>query len=188
MEKEELRKAMRRQKAALSDAEKLAQAAAVWRKVETLTEFQRAQNILLYHSLADELTNHDFLEKWCGKKNIFLPKVDGDDLLIIKYTGTNLVPGAFNILEPCGESVSPDIIDVIVVPGVAFDRMGNRMGRGRGFYDRLLAATHATKIGVAFSCQIVESVPTDAHDIAMDFVVTDDFHSDSDPDPDPDPD
>jgi 5-formyltetrahydrofolate cyclo-ligase len=79
----------------------------------------------------------------------------------------------FGIGEPTGpEFTDLESIDMIIVPGVAFDREGNRMGRGRGFYDRLLSTTpHAFKVGVAFGFQMVEQVPTEPFDIKMNKVI-----------------
>jgi 5-formyltetrahydrofolate cyclo-ligase len=72
-----------------------------------------------------------------------------------------------------GLARSPEELDVILIPGLAFDLNGNRLGQGGGWYDRVLArAPHALKIGVCFDCQILESVPHEAHDVKMDFVVT----------------
>ena len=79
----------------------------------------------------------------------------------------------FGILEPTGEIFSDyEKIDLMIIPGVAFDRERKRIGRGRGFYDRLLAVNQNKKMGICFSCQLVESVPTEDFDVKMDFVVT----------------
>ena len=172
MNKAEVRKYVKQLKAEMSESRKLAEATIVWQKVEMLDEFKKAKNILLYYSLHDELPTHEFVERWHKGKNIYLPKVSGEDLQIIKYDGTNLQQGSFKIYEPVGEPVEPSIIDIIIVPGIAFDMSCNRMGRGRGFYDRLLRATKALKIGVAFDCQIQKVVPTDDHDIPMNFVIS----------------
>ena len=66
----------------------------------------------------------------------------------------------------------PSEIELIIVPAVAFDRNGNRLGRGKGFYDRLLQTTSATKIGVGYDFQLIEEIPAEPHDIPMDMVIT----------------
>ena len=99
--------------------------------------------------------------------------VVGDDLIFREYTGIdNMRKGAFGILEPTGPELG-DIasIGLIIVPGVAFDLQNNRMGRGRGFYDRLLANSKAFKIGAAYNCQLFSQIPTEQTDIPMDLVV-----------------
>ena len=84
--------------------------------------------------------------------------------------------GVFGILEPLADApvIAPGAIDVFVCPGLAFDRHGGRLGRGRGYYDRLLANARpdALKIGVCFSCQLVDSVFAERHDIRMDVVIS----------------
>ena len=91
-----------------------------------------------------------------------------------RYTGpADLALGAYNIMEPTGELfVDYASIDLAVIPGVAFDREGNRMGRGKGYYDRLLPKLRSTyKIGICLPFQLVERVPTDEHDVKMDEVI-----------------
>ncbi len=103
----------------------------------------------------------------------FFPRVAGDDLAVIEVTDETPLEGGFRgILEPVGEPADPGVIDVVIVPGVAFDRSGNRLGQGKGYYDRLLPRLAAARIGVAYSCQIVDVVPTTIHDVRMDAIVT----------------
>ena len=160
-------------KAHLSDSEKQRQADAVFAQIEQLQEFGSAEDVAVYWSLNDEIDTSRFIEKWYNKKRIWLPVVVGDDLIFRQYTGIdNMRKGAFGILEPTRPELG-DIasIGVIIVPGVAFDLQNNRMGRGRGFYDRLLANSQAYKIGTAYSCQIFNQIPTEVTDIPMDLVV-----------------
>ena len=91
-----------------------------------------------------------------------------------RYTGpADLALGAYNIMEPTGELFDDyAAIDLAVIPGVAFDREGNRMGRGKGYYDRLLPKLRSTyKIGICLPFQLVEQIPTDEHDVKMDEVI-----------------
>ncbi len=86
-----------------------------------------------------------------------------------------LVPSTFNVPEPIGHELParPEDIEVVVLPMLAFDAEGNRIGYGAGYYDRFLCRyPHPQKIGIAFSCQRVESIPADKNDIRMDYVVT----------------
>lgn len=144
-------------------------------KVEDLDRFREAKVVLLYWSMEDEVQTHDFVEKWYKSKTILLPCVDGDDLRLRQYTGADCMREGeqFGIGEPTGEEYTDlESVDAIIVPGVAFDKEGHRMGRGRGFYDRLLKSTpNAYKIGVCFDFQMVESVPVEPHDVMMDRVV-----------------
>lgn len=129
--------------------------------------------MLLYHSLPDEPDTHAFIRQWAGRKRILLPVVVGDDLELRVYAGDDsLRTGAFHIAEPAGEAFTDyAAIDLAVIPGVAFDRRGNRLGRGKGYYDRLLPRLTAYKIGVCFPFQRVESLPAEAHDVRMDEII-----------------
>ena len=102
--------------------------------------------------------------------------VDGDDLYLAPYEGeAALAAGAFGIGEPTGRRFAAyDTIDVAVVPGLAFDAAGNRLGYGQGTYDRLLGALPrgCRKIGLCFEAQLAPAVPTEPHDIPMDFLLT----------------
>jgi 5-formyltetrahydrofolate cyclo-ligase len=91
---------------------------------------------------------------------------------------SELVSGPFGVLEPPpqAETLSLEHLDLIVVPGLAFDRCGRRLGRGKGFFDRLLTrAQHARRWGVAFAIQLVDEVPTAPHDVNLDVLVTPEF-------------
>jgi 5-formyltetrahydrofolate cyclo-ligase len=86
-----------------------------------------------------------------------------------------LVPSTFNVPEPLGHEIpaGKEEIEAVVIPMLAFDAAGNRLGYGAGYYDRFLATdSHSVKIGVAFSCQETEKLPCDANDVRMDFIVT----------------
>lgn len=175
-DKTEVRKRMREMKRAVPFEEKLRRSELIMERVAAMPCFQKAKVVLLYWSMADEVQTHAFVERWWREKTVLLPCVDGDNLRLRPYTGPECMTAGeqFGIGEPTGEEWTDlDRIDMIVVPGVAFDREGNRMGRGRGFYDRLLkTATHAFKVGVAFDFQVIEAVPTEPHDVKMDTVVS----------------
>lgn len=135
--------------------------------------FRRARTVLLYYSLPDEVRTHSFVEKWSRSKHIVLPVVVGGTLELRRYTGVQgLQKGSFGIEEPRGERLSDYAeVDLAVVPGVSFDRAGNRLGRGKGYYDRLLPLLpRAYKIGVCFHFQVSESLNPDAFDVPMDEV------------------
>lgn len=172
-EKRELRKKIKELRMMLSAEEKLAAAEEVFARLEQSAAFALAEKILMYHSLPDELPTIEFLKKWGKNKQFYLPRVNGVNLDILPYDQSRLELGAFHIEEPQGDDlVDPDEIELIVVPAVAYDRRGNRLGRGKGFYDRLLASTRATKIGVGYDFQLVDLLPTEPHDVPMDFVIT----------------
>ena len=176
IDKKELRKLIREKKKTFSLEEKIRMSLPIMQRVEQLPEFQEASTVLLYWSMDDEVYTHDFVRKWYDSKCLLLPCVEGDDLLLRRYTGPESMHAGpqFGIPEPLGPVFDDlDTIGMIVVPGVAFDRKGNRMGRGRGFYDRLLKTTsHAMKVGVAFDFQMFDEIPVEPFDVAMDKVVS----------------
>lgn len=139
-------------------------------KLEKHPAFIQAETILLYYSLPDEVQTHDFVEKWSWNKNITLPVVKGEELELRRYTGKqDLQKGSYGIEEPQGELFTDyEKIDLAIIPGVAFDRQGNRLGRGKGYYDRLLKQLKAYKIGICFDFQICEQIPTEEFDKPMD--------------------
>lgn len=157
----------------LDDMERRSAADEVFSRLEQTAAFLMADRILMYHSLPDELHTHSFLGKWGKRKRFFLPRVNGVNLEILPYDESRLELGSFHIEEPTGsETVDPSEIELVVVPAVAYDRRGNRLGRGKGFYDRFLKSTKATKVGVGYEFQLVEDLPVEPHDVAMDIVIT----------------
>lgn len=143
-------------------------------RLELHPAFLTAKRVALYHSMKDEVYTHDFIEKWSKHKEILLPAVVGDVLELRYYTTSeSLSPGAYAIGESTGEPLTDySLIDLIVVPGVAFNTSGWRLGRGKGYYDKLLAQVRAYKIGICFPFQVVEDIPTDGFDIRMDEVIS----------------
>ena len=135
------------------------QSANILTALEAHPAFRAANTVLLYHSLNDEVDTHEFIQKWSNKKRILLPVVAG---------------GVYGIEEPTGEAFTDyAAIDFIVVPGVAFDAKGNRLGRGKGYYDRLLPRIpSAYKAGICFPFQLVEEVPAESFDVRMDIIIT----------------
>lgn len=174
-QKKLLRREIRLRKQFLTDEQKEAEAKTVFGLIESLEPFRKASVIMAYWAMDDELPTRGFIEKWCRQKTIILPSVDGTKLRLKEFRGSeNLVAGdLFAIPEPEGDDFNhPELIEFIVVPGVAFDRQNNRMGRGKAYYDQLLASLNCYKAGVGFSFQLVEKVPADPHDIPMNIVVT----------------
>lgn len=176
MRKDEIRQRIRARKALLSDEEKRTAAARVFETVQHMAAFTLARRILMYHSLPDELSTREFIDRWHGRKEFFLPRVNGLNLEILPYERSRMHLGAFQIEEPDGDdTASIDDIDLVIVPAMAYDRHGNRVGRGKGYYDRLLstASRTLTTIGVGYGFQLVEEIDADPFDIPVDFVVTD---------------
>lgn len=175
-EKSILRKEIAARKKQFSSEQLNSWSEQIMEKLSTTDLFQQAHCIAIYHALPQEVQTAVFIEKWYQQKKLALPLVQGDDLLFLPYTGKDSIQkGSFGILEPIvtkdSESVESEI-DLIVVPGVAFDRQHNRMGRGRGFYDRLLSTLHVPTIGICFDFQLLAEIPTEPFDKKMDLIIT----------------
>ncbi len=175
-EKQQLRREIARQKKLYSSEQLQNWSDQIMSLLEQSELFRQAHVVACYHALPGEVQTAAFLERWYKKKRIVLPVVQGDDLLFFPYAGpASVQTGAFGITEPIVTPQSVSIekeIDLIIVPGVAFDRQLNRMGRGKGFYDRLLSTLSVPKIGIGYSFQLQEQIPTEDFDKKMDLVIT----------------
>ena len=170
--KAELRKQTKTRVKNMTDDEKKKESEDVMMKLENTQQFKSANTVLLFHSLPDEVCTHGLIEKYASTKRILLPVVDGEKWYIREYKG-DLKTGEYNIQEPTGMNFRDyDSIDLIVVPGVCFDNDLGRVGRGKGYYDRILKEIKAFKIGICFDCQLLSKVPTDKWDVRMDQVLT----------------
>lgn len=171
LSKKQLRRLIRERKAAMAPEQMQEEADLVFQDIEQTDIFQNAHTILLYYSLPDELPTHRVVERWATMKEVYLPRVAGKDLEIVRYDGHLDDNNSFHVPEPVGPAV--DIVpDIIIVPGMAFDTEGHRLGRGGGFYDRLLSRMHTFTIGVALNCQICHDIPCEPHDCTMHMVMT----------------
>jgi len=174
IDKKELRRQIALRKAELGRAERLVEEASIWAAVEADAKASAASTVLLYSSLPDEVSTKEILAKWSQNKRIILPLVAGDILLLKEYRPGRTHPGYKSIVEPDEDlpDIDPREIELAIIPGVAFDRNRLRLGRGKGFYDRLLPQLDCPIIGVAYRCQIVESLPKDPWDCPVTKVIT----------------
>ena len=173
MDKKELRLHIKTLKKQHSKEELKEQSELILEKLENHQSFIEAKIVMLYSSLPDEVQTQEFLTKWRNEKKIILPTVVGDDIIPVELSkDTDFTIGDFNILEPQNEPYSGSY-DLIIVPGVAFDKNGNRIGRGKGYYDRFLCKhLDVRRIGICFDFQYVDEVPTEDNDIKMHEVLT----------------
>ncbi|HUW34703.1 MAG TPA: 5-formyltetrahydrofolate cyclo-ligase [Planctomycetota bacterium] len=182
MEKAEARKEIKRRIAALSPAERTEKSARIREKLLALPEFAEAGVVMLFASMADEADTFGIIEAaLAAGKTVVLPKVEPNGRVMTARCVTNVAsdttPGAFGILEPAGgDAVEASRIDFCLVPARAFDRLGRRLGRGAGCYDRFMAdpGFKAFRCGIAFREQILEHVPDEQHDLPVELIVTDD--------------
>ena len=142
-------------------------------------QIQSAHTILFFAPLNDELDIWPVLELSVALGNTCaLPFFDAEKQMygarVVNKLATDIVTGKFGVREPadhCAE-IALDMFDLILVPGMAFDVQGHRLGRGQGFYDRLLGKVSGVKCGVGYDFQLRENIPTEPHDAKVDFVFT----------------
>ncbi len=144
-------------------------------KIEKLKEFANARVIAIYYPINNEVSLLDLFEKYKKEKIFVFPKVKNKNLCFGKVSDLKeMVTGKFGIKEPKQDDVSLEEIDLIFVPGVAFDTLGYRIGYGGGYYDRLLAnkKQHQCAIGVCFEFQLIDHIAKDDWDRKVDILVT----------------
>ncbi|GAB4254352.1 MAG: 5-formyltetrahydrofolate cyclo-ligase [Candidatus Methylacidiphilales bacterium] len=144
------------------------------RTLQTLPLWQNARTILAFQPLPDE---PDIRSLWSDgfdpDKTWVFPKIEADQLVLYRVRASlDFAPGSFRILEPLGrpdDGISPASIDLALVPGLAFDRHGGRLGRGQGFYDRLLAHPEwrGVTLGIAFLESEQPAIPREPHDLSL---------------------
>ncbi len=152
-------------------------------KLFSLEQFKRSETIMSYVSLSTEVETAMIIkEAWAKGKKVAVPYIDPEDRMDLKVSELDsfeqLGIGPFNIEQPTEELLRPipvKEIDLVIVPALAFDRTNNRLGRGKGYYDRFLSglSLHAFKAGLAFHFQILETLPKAPHDVPVDIVITD---------------
>ena len=179
--KKELRQRVRKILDAMGPQHIAVKSAAVTEKLIETPEFERAQVLMVFLSLAGEIdTGGLVLSAWRQHKRVVAPKVSWEQRRMlpveIRSLTTDLMETAMGLREPVsGLPIPIPIIDLVIVPGLAFDKHGNRLGRGRGFYDRFLAHPEFAggACGLAFEEQFLDEVPAGPLDRPVDMLVTD---------------
>jgi 5-formyltetrahydrofolate cyclo-ligase len=174
--KTELRRHMRAELARMTPTAAAAASESIRTSIPSLPRWQAAQVVAAYSTLPGEPDLHPF--DWLPTRQLLLPRIDGDHLVFHQVTAPDqLTPGPFGVLQPDPQkcpAADPATADLIFVPGLAFTIDGLRLGRGRGYYDRLLATLSAStlRIGVCFPCQIIDTIPSEPHDQRVDVVLS----------------
>lgn len=144
----------------------------ILKRIEGMQAFLSAHTVLVYYPIHNEVDMRLLIDKWNGKKQFLLPVIHGHGIEIRYYRGQdNLVRGKYGIPEPDSE-IFKGIPDLIIVPGVAFDEQQNRMGRGKGYYDRFLKEYKTETLGVCYDFQLIDHLPTTRFDKKVNRVFT----------------
>ena len=173
MDKQTLRKKYLEIRKNLSD--KNLKSELIFNKIINTKEYQNSHVIALYKSLDSEVNTDELIDYSLSiGKIVLLPKVINDDMIFYQITNqTIFVKSNFGVYEPMEENHYDGKIDLIIVPGVCFDKNNNRLGFGKGYYDKYLANKNIKKIGICFKEQLLDNLPADINDIKMDLSITD---------------
>jgi 5-formyltetrahydrofolate cyclo-ligase len=176
--KEKLRKEIKEKRIKQTKEENRKKSKEIKEKLFSLKQYDDAKTILFYVSYNGEVYTHDMIKEAMQEKKIVVPISNKEkqtlDLSILE-SWDDLLIGSYQILEPkkgCVKKIIIDDINLIIVPGVAFDIKGNRMGHGKGYYDRLLEKGKAPIIGLCFEFQLVEKIPIEPHDKPVNILIT----------------
>ncbi len=174
MRREMLLKRSRQSPEAIAEKSK-----AVEERVVALPEWQRATTVMLYAATRTEVQTRKLIERALAEgKHVCLPVRSEEDNEMKSYyirSWDELVLGDLGYLEPSKQNgwlAEPHEINLVIAPGIAFDENGNRLGRGRHYYDGFLKKVRCKKIALAFEMQIVPEVPVESHDVRVDKIVT----------------
>ena len=150
----------------------------IFNKIINTKEYQNAHTIALYKNLKSEVNTDKLIDYSLNiGKEIVLPKVENNDLTFYKIDKqTIFIKSNFGVFEPIVDKtnyLAKEKISLIIVPGICFDQRGNRLGFGKGYYDRFLTNMKTTKIGICYKEQLLDSIPIDSNDVKMDLIITD---------------
>jgi 5-formyltetrahydrofolate cyclo-ligase len=176
--KNEIRRLLINKRLNLSKDEVLTKSIQIKKRLFKIDEFKKTKKILFYLSYNSEVFTHDAIKEAFIDKEVVIPIINKKNhtLILSKLNSfKDLEEGPYGILEPKKEKIkeiSINEIDLIIIPGTVFDLNGNRIGHGKGYYDKLLKNTKKPIIGLAFEFQIIEKIPTDKNDIPVDKIIT----------------
>ncbi len=171
----DFRRKMRYKRDSLSEAEREAESLAIERILTSSDIWLNAQSVFIYYSIDSEVATHGIIDAALKSgKAVYLPRCaeQGEMHAIRIMSLDDLKPGKYFIPEPVGTDELMGAPDLTIVPGLAFDSYGGRMGYGGGYYDRFLANVNTTAAALAYTRQVIERVPTGAHDAPVNYIIT----------------
>lgn len=175
-EKERLRREYKKIRDNLTPEAQTAKSIAVWKYFFDLEEYETCKTVMLYSNIKSEVRTDVFAQRlFCDRKRVIYPLTDPlkNEIHPIEITSlSQLERGNFGILEPKGQAVSKEEIDLVIVPGLAFDLFGQRLGYGGGYYDRFLKDFSGLCIGFSYSDCVCYALPGEENDVRVDMLIT----------------
>ncbi len=174
-QKEQLRKTLRLLAKQQDPAELKKESRLICNRLELTPEFIKAETILLYYALPDEVNTQELIQGYYKNKSILLPVIVDDKTMVLRsYTGNrNMLQNRWGISEPQGKDFNAyEKIDLAVIPGLAFDKRGYRLGRGKAYYDRFLGQLQCPVFGLCFAYRYLENLPVEVWDIPVQRVIS----------------
>ena len=173
--KKEMRKQILEKRNSLTKEEIKEKSKLIEEKLFSLPEYKKAKTVSFFVSFGSEVDTHDMIKEALKEKEVCVPVVQGDYIALSKINGLGDLDkeGKYGILEPSSIiEVDKEMVDLIIVPGVAFDKKGYRIGYGKGYYDNLLRDYKGNTIGLCFALQMIGKVPVKEHDVRVKKVIT----------------
>lgn len=176
VQKHEIRQLALNKRLDFSRADLLMSCKLVAEKLEKMEIFRDAKRILFYMPIKNEVDVVGLMRKYLKKKDVLLPRIGVDNRISMHQISSleELVIGKFGISEASKEAkmIEPGDVDLVLVPGIAFDVKGSRIGYGQGYYDRLLKGLSCPRVALAYEFQIYNELPFEEHDEKVDFIIT----------------
>ncbi|MBD3330574.1 5-formyltetrahydrofolate cyclo-ligase [Candidatus Peregrinibacteria bacterium] len=169
-----LRKKLLNLRATYDKDESKIKSSVIFDKVLSHPLFRRAQNVLFYVPIKNEVDTINLINEALKTKSVYLPKTKiNGEISVHKISGLeDTSEGKYGIPEPTTAETDSQILDLIIVPGVAFDSDFNRIGFGKGYYDKFLKKLKCPKIALAYDFQIIKNIPAQEHDQKIDIIIT----------------
>ncbi len=172
MKKDELRKLMKYYRDRLSDRDRYFMSIRITESVLSLKEIKKSNVFFIYNSYASEVDTHIMIRRLSENKTVYIPVVDGDTMYPVIPYGDEYRKNIFGVDEPFEYQVGIKPVDVTIIPLLACDVNGNRVGHGKGYYDKYLYKNPCLKIGICYDFQIVDNVDKEELDIPLDVIVS----------------
>ena len=174
--KHQLKQLITEKRNSLSKEEILEKSEQIKYNLFNLEQYKKSKTVMFFVSFNSEVHTHEMIKEALKNKTVVIPKVEQHEIepsIILDFD--NLVPSSkLGILEPIeAMKIAYKNIDLVLVPGIVFDKHGHRIGFGLGFYDRFLQkVSKSIKVGLAFDFQVVDRIPHEEHDVPVNFIVT----------------